>query len=216
MKKIDAKSRDPKTINRMVKEAIDQQEVMVKNAEGQNGLMNGFTGGKITIRSDTGHFLGVFNNGAFIRVTHNTGKYPADSMTGGTIIIHGDAGDGAGQYAAGGILQINGNAGDEAGLMNDGATIVIKGSTGDRAGAWMRKGTLVVAGNAGLNLGEWMTGGSIYIGGKWTSLGQNVQSSGLTPEEIAGLRNLFSQMKIHTDPTGFHKITAIQKHKNIC
>lgn len=208
MKTIDAKTKDLKTLNSVLKESVNGTPVKVKNAAAIHGLAAGMKHGEIIIESNAGDYLGVLNAGATIHVVKSAGKYVADNMTSGTVIIDGDVDYGAGQYCYGGTIVVRGNAGDFTATMNKGAVIIITGNVGDEAGTYMLKGDLVVVGNAGENFANYLIRGSVFIGGQWKSLGHNTKIEPLTDEDKARLRAYFETYQIEADPAVFRKIVA--------
>lgn len=208
MKTINAKTKDLKQTNLALRESINGQPVIIKNANHLNGLAAGLKHGEVIIQGNAQDYLGVLNDGAAIHVTGNAGNYLADNMTRGVVLVDGDAQLGPGQYCYGGTIVIRGNAGDFVATMNKGATIIIAGDVGDEVGTYMLKGDLIVVGNAGKNFANYLIRGSVYIGGKWESLGNNTRLEPLTDEDIAKLRSHFVAYQIEADPICFKKIVA--------
>jgi formylmethanofuran dehydrogenase subunit C len=97
MNTINAKTKDLKTISRVLKESLNNQPAELTNASHIHGLGSGLKHGELIIRGDAGDYLGVLNDGATIKVTENVGKYAADNMTRGRVIIDGNAAYGAAQ-----------------------------------------------------------------------------------------------------------------------
>jgi glutamate synthase domain-containing protein 3 len=87
MKVIDAKNKDLKTTNGLVKKILDGQPIAIRNARHLHGLVAGLNKGELIVRGSAGDYLGALNSGAKITVTRNAGKYAADNMTSGAIII---------------------------------------------------------------------------------------------------------------------------------
>jgi len=208
---LDASERELRSVSTELKEAVTEGPVVIQGAAHLHGLVAGFKSGEVTIRGDSGDYLGVLNDGATVRVEGNAGRYLADNMTRGTIIVEGDAGYGAGPYCYGGTIVVKGDAGDFTAVMNKGATILIGGDVGDEVATYMLAGDLVIVGSAGKNLGNYLIRGSIYIGGKWESLGHNTLLEEMTPADLAKLRDYFQQYGIEADPATFRKIVRLSE-----
>jgi glutamate synthase domain-containing protein 3 len=208
METINAKNKDLKVVNKALKEAVNGQPVVVKNAGHLHGLASGLKHGEVIIQGDTGDYLGVLNDGATIKVTKNAGKYVADNMTSGVVTIEGSTNYGAGQYCYGGTVVVYGDAGDFTATMNKGATILVAGDVGDEVGTYMLKGDLIVVGNAGENFSNYLIRGNVYIGGKWESLGNNTRVESLTNGDLAKLSAFFDKHGIEANLTNFKKIVA--------
>ena len=204
---LNAKGQDLRTVSGELKRLLEENsEVTIKNASHLHGLCAGLKRGEITIKGDSGDYLGVLNDGATIKVRGNAGKYVADNMTQGRVLVEGDADYGAAQYCYGGLAFIRGNAGHFTATMNKGAAIIVGQDVGDEVGTYMLAGDLIVVGNAGVNLGNYLIRGNIYIGGKWASLGHNCKEEGLAPEDITKLEGYFAQYDISVEPKRFKKI----------
>jgi glutamate synthase domain-containing protein 3 len=208
MKVIDAKSKDLKTTNSLLKKQLNGQPVAVRNARHLHGLAAGLKSGEVVVRGAAGDYLGVLNSGATITVTRNAGNYAADNMTAGKVIIEGNAGYGVGQYCYGGTVVVKGNAGDFTGTMNKGGAILVAGDVGAEAGTYMLKGDMVIVGNAGRNFANCLIRGAIYIRGSWESLGHNTCVEPLTDEDTGKLRAYLETYEIEADPREFKKIVA--------
>jgi methylamine---glutamate N-methyltransferase subunit B len=208
MKVIDAKNRDLKTTNGLVKKVLDGQPIAIRNARHLHGLVAGFKKGELIVRGSAGDYLGALNSGARITVTRNAGKYAADNMTSGEVIIEGSAGYGVGQYCYGGVVVVKGDAGDFTATMNKGATIIVGGNVGSDAGTYMLKGNLVVFGDAGRNFANYLIRGTIYIRGQWDSLGHNTMVEPLTDEDVAKLHPYMELYSMDAKPEEFKKIVA--------
>jgi glutamate synthase domain-containing protein 3 len=208
MKTINAETMELKETNLLLRESVNGQAVMVKNASHLHGLAAGLKHGQVVVEGSVGDYAGVLNDGATIHITRNAGNYLADNMTGGTVIVDGDAQYGPGQYCYGGTLVIRKNAGDFTATMNKGATIIVGGNVGDEVGTYMLKGDLIVIGNAGKNFASYLIRGSIYIGGDWESLGHNTRVDPLQGADIARLCAYFETYQIEADPMSFKKIVA--------
>ena len=208
MKIIDAKNKDLKTTNGLVKKVLNGQPVGIRNARHLHGLVAGLKNGEVIVRGSAGDYLGALNAGAKITVTRNVGRYAADNMTAGTILIDGNAGDGLGQYCYGGTIFVRGSAGDFTATMNKGATIIVGGDIGTDAATYMLKGELVVIGNAGHNLANYLIRGTIYIHGQWASLGNNTHVEPLTNEDVEKLQSYLESYSMGVTPDEFKKIVA--------
>jgi methylamine---glutamate N-methyltransferase subunit B len=208
MKTIDAKNKDLKALNSLIKESVNGQPVNVKNVASLHGLAAGLKHGEVVVKGAAGDYVGVLNAGASIHVTSDAGKYVADNMTAGIVIIDGSAQYGAAQYCYGGAVIVRGNAGDFTATMNKGATVIVCGDVGNEVGTYMLKGDLIVIGNAGNNFANCLIRGSVYIGGTWGSLGYNTRIEPMADVDIAKLRALFETYQIDADPAKFKKIVA--------
>lgn len=208
---LDAKGKELKVVSTRLKEMIaaDGGEVTVKNAAHLHGLCGGLKSGQVTIKGNSGDYLGVLNAGALIRVTGNAGKYVADNMTQGTVLVDGDTDYGAAQYCYGGTVVVKGSAGDFTATMNKGATIIVGKDVGNEVGTYMLAGDLVIVGNAGHNLGNYLIRGNIYIGGQWASLGHNIKEEALTGADVDKLQGYLAKYAIEADPRAFHKLAPL-------
>jgi len=208
MKMIDAKNKDLKAVNTVLKESVNGVPVKVKNVSHLHGLAAGLKHGEVVIQGGAGDYVGVLNAGATIRVTNNAARYVADNMTAGIVIIEGDADYGTGQYCYGGLVIVRGNSGDFTATMNKGATIIVCGNVGDEVGTYMLKGDLIVLGNAGEHFANYLIRGNVYIGGQWKSIGNNTKIEPLTDEDKAKLRAYFETYQIEANLATFKKIVA--------
>ncbi|RPI85797.1 MAG: tributyrin esterase [Chloroflexi bacterium] len=208
MKTIDAKNKDLKSVNRSLKESLNGQPVVIKNATHIHGLAAGLKHGEVEIKGSAGDYVGVLNDGAVIKIMKNAGKYTADNMTKGTVIVSGSTEFGTAQYCYGGTVVIYGDSGDFTGTMNKGAAIIIAGDVGSDAGTYMLKGDLIIAGNAGDHFANYLIRGNVYIGGTWKSLGNNTKIEPMTDADIAKLRAYFETYEIDANPVVFKKIVA--------
>lgn len=208
MKTIDAKNKDLKAVNSLIKSGVNGQPVTLKNAATLHGLAAGLKHGEVVIKGAAGDYVGVLNAGASINVTADAGKYVADNMTAGTVIVEGNTQYGAAQYCYGGTVIVRGDAGDFTATMNKGATVIVCGNVGDDVGTYMLKGDLIVLGNAGKNFANCLIRGNIYIAGNWETLGYNTRVEPLADVDVARLRSLFETYQINADPTRFKKIVA--------
>jgi len=208
MKTMSVKSRTLKEANAELREKANGSPVHIHNVSHLHGLAAGLKHGEIIVEGNAGDYLGALNDGATIRVTQDTGNYPADNMTAGTVIIQGNAGFGAAEYCYGGTVVIVGDAGDFTATMNKGATIIVQGNVGDEAGTYMLKGSLIIVGNAGSNLANYLIRGAVYIGGEYRSLGHNTRLAALEDEDIALLKSCFETYGIAANPASFRKIVA--------
>jgi glutamate synthase domain-containing protein 3 len=206
---LDAKDQELKSVSRKLREMLNGQSVVVRNAAHLHGLAAGLKQGEVVIEGQSGDYLGVLNDGATITVKGDAGKYLADNMTRGQVLVEGEADYGAGQYCYGGTVVVQGNAGDFTATMNKGATIIIGGDVGREVGTYMLAGDLVIVGNAGANLGNYLIRGNIYVGGEWASLGHNTRLEPLTEEDVQKLEGYFTEHGIQVDPRSFHKLTAL-------
>jgi methylamine---glutamate N-methyltransferase subunit B len=208
MSVINVHTKDLRSTNAALREALNGHAVKVENAGHLHGLASGLKHGCVEVEGDAGDYLAALNAGAEIRVRGNAGKYAADNMTSGTVIIEGSTGDGTGQYCYGGTLVVYGSTGDFTATMNKGANILVVGDVGDEAATYMLKGNLVVVGNAGWNFANYLIRGSVYIGGSWQSLGHNTRHEPLAAEDTARLEGFFKTYGIQANPASFKKIVA--------
>jgi len=206
---LDASDQELKTVSRQLREMLNEQPVVVKNAAHLHGLAAGLKHGEVIIEGCSGDYLGVLNDGATITVKGDAGKYLADNMTRGKVLVEGEADYGAGQYCYGGTVVIKGSAGDFTATMNKGATIIVGGDVGCEAGTYMLAGELIIVGNAGANLGNYLIRGSIYVGGEWASLGHNTRLEPLSEEDVQRLKSYFAEYGIQADPRRFRKLIPL-------
>lgn len=130
-------------------------EIEIRNSCDQlDRVGTGLPEGRLTIKGETGAYLGA-------------------RMSGGTIVVEGNAGAWAGTGMTAGLIQVNGNAGDFLGaaIPGDhqgmkGGTIVVSGNAGDRAGDRMRRGSLLIEGNAGDFCGSRLVAGTLAVWGR--------------------------------------------------
>jgi len=208
--KIDAKSKDLRTVSEEIRKAIERGDsVVIENAEGLHSLAAGLKKGTIVVNGHVGDYVATLNDGATILINGRAGKFVADNMTAGRVIIAGDAGYGAGEYCYGGTLVIKGNAGDFLGAVNKGATIIITGNSGDDIGTYMVGGDIIIVGDCGKSLGNYFLRGNIYVSGKWLSLGHNTKEEQMKSEDVRKLTRLFKENDVDADPNRFRKIVPV-------
>jgi glutamate synthase domain-containing protein 3 len=208
---VNAKDKDLRTVSAELRGMVPNGRVVVENVTHLHGACGGLKSGDITIKGNSGDYLGVLNDGATIKVKGNAGRYLADNMTQGQVIVEGDAGYGVGAYCYGGTVVVSGNAGDFAAVMNKGATVIVGGDVGDEVATYMLAGDLVVVGNAGKGLGNYLIRGNIYIGGEWESLGHNTRVEEMTPADLEKLSGYFDAYGIEADPKVFKKINRLSE-----
>ena len=69
METIDAKNKGIRAVNKTLRETLNGQPMVVKNAGHLHGLAAGLNSGEVRIQGDAGDYLGVLNDGATIIVT---------------------------------------------------------------------------------------------------------------------------------------------------
>lgn len=179
---IDCKGMYYKKLNKMIRDAIDNNETefILNNINGQRYIGNGINEKiKITINGVPGNDLAMFMNGPSLIVNANGQDGLANTMNAGEIIIHGSAGDVLGYGMRGGKLLIRDNVGYRTGIhmkeyKKQVPVIIVGGVAGDFCGEYMAGGILVLLGLdkdndtqiAGDYLGTGMHGGVIYIRGE--------------------------------------------------
>jgi formylmethanofuran dehydrogenase subunit C len=130
----------------------------------------GMSAGSITVRGDTGAYLGLQMQDGEIIVHGNTGAFAASGLSGGMVRIQGDAGDFLGgaivgdkKGMAGGVVIVTGNAGDRVGDQMRRGILLIEGNTGSYCGSRMLAGTIGVLGSVGAYAGYGMRRGTLLL-----------------------------------------------------
>lgn len=149
MNRIDAVSKDYRSLNKMIRESED--DVAVDGALGQRFIAAGLEKNKIEITGTPGNALGAYLNGAEITVIGNAQDAVGDTMNEGKIIIHGNIGDAAGYAMRGGKIFVKGNAGYRAGIhmkeyKEKKPVMVIGGSCGSFLGEYQAGGVIIALG----------------------------------------------------------------------
>ncbi|MCL6429506.1 MAG: tributyrin esterase [Anaerolineae bacterium] len=206
-----AEGRDLRAVSAELRRAVAQGPVTIRHAGHLHGLAAGLSEGDILIDGDAGDYLGVLNDGAYIHVTGNAGRYLADNMTSGTVVIDGSCGDGAGQYCYGGTIVVRGSAGALTAVMNKGATILIAGDVGNEAATYMLGGDVVILGDAGARLANYLIRGAIYVGGTWRSLGHNAVQAELDAADLEKLTAWFRRFDIAGDVPSLKKVVSLSQ-----
>ena len=136
------------------------------------GLAGGMGSGRVEIRGDAGHRLGVGMSGGSIEVSGSAGRWAGGEMRGGRLVIRGDAGDllgaslpGSRLGMRGGIILVGGRAGDDVGLALRRGLIAVRGGLGDGAGRGMIAGSIFGFGPVGRGAGSGMKRGTIALFG---------------------------------------------------
>ena len=152
MIKIDAKELDYAALNEAIRQSVG--EIEITNCLGQRFIAAGMSDRKIVIKGTPGNALGVYLNGAAIRVLGNAQDAVGDTMNDGYIVVDGNIGDAAGYAMRGGRIYVRGNAGYRAGIhMKE-----YKPETGAA-----KVPVMVIGGKAGSFLGEYQAGGKIVV-----------------------------------------------------
>jgi glutamate synthase domain-containing protein 3 len=203
---IDCKGMYYKKLNKMIRDAIDNNETefILNGINGQRYIGNGINEKiKITINGVPGNDLAMFMNGPSLIVNANGQDGLANTMNAGEIIVHGSAGDVLGYGMRGGKLLIRDNVGYRTGIhmkeyKKQVPVIIAGGVAGDFCGEYMAGGVLVLLGLdkdddtpiAGDYLGTGMHGGVIYIRGEVEehTLGKEVSVLELNDKDIKLLK----------------------------
>jgi glutamate synthase domain-containing protein 3 len=205
-KSLDAANMDMATINKELRNSVQEEDISIRNASNINGLGAGLRKGNIRVEGDAGDYLAMINSGANFEIEGDCGRFLGDAMTSGSLIVNGNAGEGAGEYCYGGSIKIMGNAGNFMGTMNKGASILVKGNVGDEVATYMLAGEIVILGNAGKNLGNFLIGGTIYIRGQAESLGNNTKLNKLRSDDVDHLARVLKEVGMRESPRQFSKI----------
>jgi len=180
--KIDCKGMYYRTLNKMIRDAINEGETefILDNVNGQRYIGNGINNdARITINGVPGNDLAMFMNGSYIIVNANAQDCVANTMNAGEIVIHGSAGDVLGYGMRGGKLYVKGDVGYRTGIhmkeyKKKVPVIIVGGTAGDFFGEYMAGGIMILLGLdkaedtpiAGDYLGTGMHGGVIYVRGE--------------------------------------------------
>lgn len=198
MKALDCRGKHYKEVNELLEawwwEGI--REVTLRGVNGQRYLGRGFSEGLIVIEGVPGDDLGMFLNGATVRVKGNAQDGVGNTMNAGKIIVEGDARDIVGFSMRGGKIFVRGDVGYRVGIhmksyLDEYPVIIVGGASGDFLGEYMAGGLIVVLGLGrskpveGHFIASGMHGGKILIRGeiekRW--LGAGIKSENTTPAE---------------------------------
>lgn len=152
MVSIDAKSLDHAALNKAIRQAGEDLEIL--NCCGQRFIAAGMSDPIITIKGIPGNALGAYLNGATIRVRGNAQDAVGDTMNDGYIVVDGNIGDAAGYAMRGGKIYVRGNAGYRAGIH-------MKEYTSPAGDAKIP--VMIIGERAGSFLGEYQAGGKIIV-----------------------------------------------------
>ncbi|WP_369019027.1 hypothetical protein QBE54_03815 [Thermatribacter velox] len=201
MKVIDCKGKHYREVNALIEKLWTDgiRKLKLINVNGQRYIGRGLSGeGEIEIVGVPGDDLGVFMDGAILKVKGNAQDGVGNTMNAGKIIIEGDARDILGYGMRGGKVWIRGNVGYRVGIhmksyLDDFPVIVVGGRTGDFLGEYMAGGLIVVLGmgeNDTSPVGEFvasgMHGGKIFVRGKIekSQVGPGIAFSEATNEDL--------------------------------
>lgn len=155
--------------------------------------------GTITVKGDTGDFLGQRMQGGTLNVSGNAGSWVGNAMSDGHININGDVGDYVGGGLpgdafgmTGGVIHIKGNAGDRVADRMRRGIVIIQGKAGHYCGSRIHAGTIIVLDKVGKLPGEGMRRGSIILAKKPLHLSATFKSCGNLKMQF--LRLLFTQL----------------------
>jgi len=209
---IDCKGLAFHEVNSKIRDAVERGlKVTLLDTEDLYGIAEGLTSGQVTIKSNTGDYIGLLNSGAKIVVEGDAGHFAGDNSCQGEITVKGNAGYGAGMYSYGGTLVIYGDAGDAAGQLLKGGVLIVAGNVGDLVGLYMVGGELVIVGDAGRELGDYLIRGAIYLKGECKSLGHNTRYDKLLGEDFSRLNHLLEKYGIEARANEFKKIVPLSK-----
>lgn len=195
MKVLDGRGKPYREVNALLEELWQEgvQEVLLRGINGQRYLGRGFSRGEIIIEGTPGDDLGMFLNGATIRVRGNAQDGVGNTMNAGKIIVEGDARDIVGFSMRGGKIFIRGDVGYRVGIhmksyLDEYPVIVVGGKSGDFLGEYMAGGLIVVLGLErsrpveGNFIASGMHGGRILIRGE---VDQRFLGAGMKVEKTA-------------------------------
>ncbi len=203
-KKIDAGRMDFHTLNKILRETIDEgyDNIEITNVCGQRFLCAGLEKNiTVNIKGVAGNDLGAFLSTGTIIVDGNVQDGCGNTMNGGKIIVHGNAGDIPGHSMKGGEIYVKKNAGYRTGIHmkaygNDFPVIVIGGNCGAFLGEYQAGGLIIVLGlfdNPFIDsffIGTGMHGGRIFVRGpfKEKNPGKEVCIRTATAEEMTPVK----------------------------
>ncbi|MEN3185211.1 MAG: hypothetical protein ABDK94_08205 [Atribacterota bacterium] len=202
MKVLDCRGKHYREINATLEQLWREgvQEVVLQGVNGQRYLGRGLWRGEIVIEGIPGDDLGMFLNGATIRVRGNAQDGVGNTMNMGKIIVEGDARDIVGFSMRGGKIFIRGDVGYRVGIhmksyLDEYPVIVFGGQSGDFLGEYMAGGLIVVLNLAhrkpveGSFVASGMHGGKILIRGELDRrfLGAGIKMEKTTEEDWNGV-----------------------------
>lgn len=208
---IDANSKEPREINRAVKEAAKEYDrIILKNPNAMHYMLAGLTDSvEIVIDGSAGYFAGTMIDGARVHITENAGWFPADNMTDGEVIIDGAAGDGVGQGIYGGTVVVRRNVGSRTGEIMKNGTIIVGGNSGFMSGLFMMGGRIIVLGDISDDAGESIIRGTIYVLGDIKSLGKNAKIEEIDAEDEKELKELLPAYGFELEEKKYQKFRKI-------
>lgn len=211
MKLLDCRGKHYREVNAMVEEwwEAGEREIILEGVNGQRYIGRTLSGsGYIEARGTPGDDLGMFMDGATIRVKGNAQDGTGNTMNSGKIIVEGDARDITGLSMRGGKIWIKGSVGYRAGIHmksyeDDYPIIVVGGTTGDFLGEYMAGGLILILG-LGLDKGcspvgkfiaSGMHGGTIFIRGKLTEkqVGKGIGIEEVSEEQLREINNYLEE-----------------------
>lgn len=182
MKKIDAKGKYYRELNREIREAVagGEKDIVLCGVNGQYYIGDGVKGKDVTITVEgvPGNDMAAFMDGPTIKVKSNAQDNISNTMNSGKVLVDGRAGDVLGYGMRGGRLFVKGDVGYRVGIHMKGQgkqvpVIICGGSAGDFFGEYMAGGVLILLGMGLSNgtpivgdyVGTGMHGGVMYVRG---------------------------------------------------
>ncbi len=198
---IDCRKRHYRDINAQVDNIWNEgvRDIRLDGVNGQRYIGRALSGeGMIEIVGVPGDDLGMFMDGATLRVHGNAQDGVGNTMNSGKIIVEGDIRDIAGYAMRGGKIWVRGNAGYRVGIhmksyLNDYPVIIVGGTSHDFLGEYMAGGLIMVLGlglksdysPVGKFIASGMHGGKMFIRGKFIpeQAGPGIGIDKPTPED---------------------------------
>ncbi len=163
------------------------REALLQGVNGQRYLGRAFSEGYLEIEGTPGDDVGIFLNGATVRIKGNGQDGVGNTMNRGKIIVEGDARDIVGFSMRGGKIWVRGSVGYRVGIhmksyLDEYPVIIVGGEAGDFLGEYMAGGLIVILGLGskkpiyGSFIAPGMHGGTIIIRGE---VSEKVVSAGV-------------------------------------
>jgi len=205
-----------------------ERKIVLERVNGQRYIGRALSGsGYLEIRGIPGDDLGMFMDGATVRVRGNVQDGSGNTMNSGKIIVEGDARDITGLSMRGGNIWVKGNIGYRAGIhmksyQDDYPVIVVGGTTGDFLGEYMAGGLILVLGlgldsdvsPVGKFIASGMHGGTIFIRGKLTEkqVGKGIGMEKVSEEQLAQINYYLQEYSqdLEISLPGFSSIDWVQ------
>jgi formylmethanofuran dehydrogenase subunit C len=170
----------------------DETEIIVKGDLRKVKMIGKLmSGGKITVESNVGMYLGAEMIAGRIHVKGSVDAWAAAEMKGGNIQIEGDAGDylcagyrGSKDGMQGGRVYVAGDVGREMAAHMRKGFLAIKGNVGSPCAVRMMGGTIIIVGSVAERMGIQATRGMIICLGKLDSMLPTYKFNGTSERDI--------------------------------